>query len=36
LETKKVRLTATKYKNTMSVEGAFANFTIRDEKDSEI
>ncbi|MDP2850240.1 MAG: hypothetical protein Q8O20_04125 [Sulfuricurvum sp.] len=36
LETKTVRLTATKYKNTMSVEGAFANFTIKDDKDSEI
>jgi hypothetical protein len=35
LETKAVRLTATKYKNTMSIEGAFANFTIKDDKDYE-
>jgi hypothetical protein len=36
LETKAVRLTATKYKNTMSVEGAFTNFTIKDDKDYEL
>ncbi len=36
LETKAVRLTATKYKNTISVEGAFANFTIRDDKEYEL
>ena len=36
LETKAVRLTATKYKNTLSVEGAFAHFTIKDDKYSEI
>lgn len=30
LKTKSVKLTPTHYKNTVSVEGAFANFKIRD------
>lgn len=33
LETKRVRLTPTRYKSAMSVEGAFVNFTERREDD---
>lgn len=36
LTTKNVRFTPTHYKNTMSVEGAFANFRIRDKDDNEM
>lgn len=33
LKSKAVKFTATKYKNTMSVEGAFAHFKIKDQDD---
>ena len=35
LKTKAVRLTSTRYKSTMSVEGAFANFKSRDSEDDD-
>ncbi len=35
LQTKAVKLTATRYKSAMSVEGAFANFKSREDGDPE-
>lgn len=36
LETKQVRMTPTRYKSAMAVEGAFANFTLREADEGEL